>query len=478
MTFRVDDDHLVHDALGIIEQRQGAANSGVIEHVYRPRGSAVEVLECQDDEILMAGPAGTGKSRACLEKLAFAALKYPGMKGLIVRKVAASLGASALKTWREDVISELLENGTVYYYGGSQEEPPQYRFNNGSTVVIGGLDKPSKIMSTEYDMIFFQEATEGTITDWEHLTTRLRNGVLPYQQLIADCNPDIPTHWLKIRCDEGTTHMINCRHEDNPRLFDLNPDGTFTVTAYGATYMRKLDALTGVRLLRLRYGQWVAAEGMIFDAFRSDLHVIDEMPKGWESWPRYWSIDFGFTNPFVCQMWAEDPDSRLYLYREIYYTKRTVDRHATTILNAVAPEDEDGVRKWIEPKPRTIICDHDAESRARFSQLIGIGTSPADKRVKIGLETTQNRFETAGDGKPRIFFLRSALVEEDPDLVDARKPTRTVEEIPGYVWTPGVDGKPLKEEPVKVNDHGCDGMRYECMDRDPGSRPRIRSFRL
>ena len=31
-----------------------------------------------------------------------------------------------------------------------------------------------------------------------------------------------------------------------------------------------------------------------------------------------WSVDFGFTNPIVIQWWAEDPDGRLYLYRELY----------------------------------------------------------------------------------------------------------------------------------------------------------------
>jgi predicted transcriptional regulator len=39
-------------------------------------------------------------------------------------------------------------------------------------------------------------------------------------------------------------------------------------------------------------------------------------------------VDFGYTNPFVMQWWAEDPDGRLYLYREIYRTRRLVEDHA------------------------------------------------------------------------------------------------------------------------------------------------------
>ena len=216
-------------------------------HVYRPRGSAVTVLEARDPEVLASGPAGTGKSRACLEKLLLQALKYPGMRGIIVRKVGVTLATTALKTWREHVAVEAIANGVLWYYGGSSAEPPQYRFANGSTILIGGMDKPSKIMSAEYDVAFVQEATELTVTDWEAISTRLRNGVMPYQQLTADCNPDVPTHWLKVRADQGRTRMIECRHEDNPLLYDEPEPGTFTLTRTGAAYMARLDALTGVR---------------------------------------------------------------------------------------------------------------------------------------------------------------------------------------------------------------------------------------
>ena len=416
----------------------------------------------------------TGKSRACLEKLLLQALKYPGMRGLILRKTQVSLGSSALKTWRRDVAGEALANRTLWFYGGSAEESAQYRFANGSAILIGGMDKPSKIMSTEYDVVFIQEVTELTVTDYEHVLTRLRNGIMPYQQIFADCNPDAPTHWLKARCDTGVAKMIYCRHEDNPVLFDEQPDGSFTLTEVGREYMAKLDSLTGVRYLRLRKGLWVAAEGVIFDEFAPEVHVIDEMPAGWELWARYWSIDFGFTNPFVCGMWAEDPDGRLYLYREFYMTQRTVDQHARDILESVTSRDRYGRIVWTEPYPQAIITDHDSENRARFEHEIGLGTTAADKNVKDGIEAVQARFRSAADGRPRIFFLRSALVERDSRLDEARKPCSTIEELPGYVWAPSPDGKPVKEEPRKENDHGCDQTRYMVKYRDELGRPGIR----
>jgi PBSX family phage terminase large subunit len=431
-------------------------------------------IDTWDGLYLTDGFVPTHNSRACLEKLLLQALKYPGMNGLILRKTQVSLGSSALKTWRRDVAAEALSNRTLWFYGGSAEEPAQYRFANGSVILIGGMDKPTKIMSTEYDTIYCQEATELTITDWEYVLTRLRNGRLPYQQVIADCNPDAPTHWLKARCDTGTAKMIYCRHEDNPVLFDELPDRSFELTRIGREYVTKLDSLTGVRYLRLRKGLWVAAEGVIFDEFTPEVHVIDEMPAGWESWARYWSVDFGFANPFVCGMWAEDPDGRLYLYREFYMTGRTVDQHARNILDAVTTTDRYGRSSWTEPYPQAIITDHDSENRARFEHEIGLGTTAADKNVKDGIEAVQARLRTAADGKPRIYFLRNALVERDGRLEEARKPCSTLEELPGYVWAPSPDGKPVKEEPRKENDHGCDQTRYMVKYRDELGRPGIR----
>lgn len=421
----------------------------------------------------MAGPAGTGKSRACLEKLHLMALLNGGMRGMILRKTLTSLGSTALVTWREHVVAEALANGDVTFYGGSPSEPPQYRYRNGSLIMIGGMDKATRIMSSEYDVVYVQEATELTEDDWEMINTRLRHGKVSFQQLIADCNPDVPTHWLKVRANRGATRMLESRHGENPRLYD--DDGA--LTEQGEAYIGKLDALTGARLQRLRFGQWVASEGMIYEDWDNAVHLINRfyIPK---DWTRYWAVDFGYTNPFVCQMWAEDPDGRLFLYREIYHTKRTVDQHARDILRTVSdpdPDDPDGPpssRIWREPKPRHIVCDHDAEGRAVLAREVGIGTRAANKTVTAGIQVTQKRMRLAADGKPRIFILRDSVVTRDQDLVDAKRPTCTAEEMPGYIWDMGV-GKAPKEVPVKDNDHGADAMRYLCASRDI-SAPRVR----
>lgn len=456
-----------------------------VTHAYAPRGGCLDVFECRDDEVLISGAAGTGKSRACLEKLYAMALLTPNLRVLILRKTLRSLASTALVTWRNYVVKEALEIGTVVYYGGSSEEAPQYRFRNGSTVTIGGLDNPTRVMSSEYDIIYVQEATEITLEDLEYCKTRLRNWQISFQQLIMDCNPAGDKHWLKLRCNAGTCRLIESRHEDNPRLFDLLPDGTYQVTKQGAAYMAILDALTGVRHKRLRLGLWISAEGIIYEEFDPARH---ELP--WEldengnklplpaDWSRIWAIDFGFVHPFVLKCYAQDPeDGTVYMYREIYMTGRTVEEHALTMLDIVAPMQTEETynhldratrtrswREWIEPKPTAIICDHDAEGRRTFEKATGLGTQPAIKNVYEGINAHKQRLKGDEYG-PRFFLMANALVERDQSQVDKLLPTCTRDEYASYVWKVTADGR-TQDEPVKRDDDGVDCDRYVTMFLD------------
>lgn len=429
------------------------------------RGANAELSRRSDAELVLSGPAGTGKSVAVLHRVFDLAVRNPGMRALLVRKTAVSLTSSALVTWREKVIPASLAAGAVTYYGGSAEEPAQYRLWNGSKIMIGGLDNPTKVMSTEYDVAFAQEAIELTESDWESLSSRLRNGMVPAMQLLGDTNPSTPQHWLKERANRGAVVMLESRHEDNPAYY--TSDGRITAT--GAEYMARLDRLTGVRHARLRKGLWVAAEGVIYEDYDPAIHIIPrfDIPA---DWPRYWSIDFGFTNPFVCGFWAEDPDGRLILYREIYRTQRLIADHCAHILSLVTNERGE----WTEPKPQRVVCDHDAEGRAQLRRHLHLPLRPADKSVLTGIEAVARRLRPAGDGRPRLLFMEGALVERDPDLDERKLPCSTVEELPGYVWASTPDGKPNKEEPLKMNDHGVDQVRYLCMDRDERPRARVR----
>lgn len=447
------------------------------------RGAAKAAMAERAPELLCAGPAGTGKSYALLLKMHLLMLKYPGSRGLMVRKTHRSLAATGLVTFREHVAKEAIALKLCWWYGGSGEKPAQYIYENGSVLLVGGLDNAEKVMSLEVDFVYIQEATELTLEDWEKVGTRLRNGVAPYQQLLADCNPQQPSHWLKKRCDAGATVMLHSRHEDNPRLYTRES----ALTEYGQTYMARLDALTGVRKERLRYGRWAAAEGLIYEGWRPEVHLSDRkvLPQEWD---RLWSVDFGYVHPFVWQMWAVDPDGRLWLEKEIYRSKRLVEDHARDILKVVTKNagafkggheliDKGELPRadaWKYPRPRAIICDHDAEDRATLERHLGMSTIAATKTVSDGIQAVAARLALAGDGRPRLYVCRDALVERDEELAEAGHPLGFKEEIEGYVWLPPSNGRQPKDEPLKERDDAMDAGRYVVAHLDLQPRVRMR----
>lgn len=419
---------------------------------YSARGAALELWKLRHDEVLIEGPAGTGKTRAILEKLNFCCMKYPNMRGLLVRKTRESLTETVLVTLEEKV----LPAGSSMLRGPKRSIRQLYRYPNGSVIIVGGMDKVEKVMSSEYDMICCFETTEFTEDDFEALTTRLRNGRMPYQQIIADCNPSGPNHWLNKRPDDGTDRMIRLksRHEDNPVYFDVqNKSGkqTFKPTVIGAKYLKRLQNLSGVRRLRLFLGIWAAAEGLVYEEYDATVHLIPrfDIPS---DWTRYRAVDFGYRNPFVCQWWAEDHEGNLYRYREIYKTALLVQDAAKQMIELSAGE-----------KFEATIADHDLEDRETL-HAAGILTLPAYKDFQRGKDAVKERLKLRRNSldqlRPRVFLLRDSLVEEDTDLKSASKPTRTEEEFDGYVFKVDKEDKAVKEEPVKKDDHGVDALRY------------------
>lgn len=424
---------------------------------FEPRGAVLELFRSDHREVCLSGAAGSGKTVGALMYVHLMCLNNPGVRALIVRKTHTSLTASTLVTFREKVAAEALAERAVHFYGGSAQEPAAYRYDNGSVIVVGGLDKSSRILSTEYDLVFVDEATETTEEDLDTIVTRLRHGTTRRQRLICATNPGAPTHHLKTRCGMGRMTMLYSTHEDNPRMYS---GGAWT--PYGQDYLDRLESLTGVRYERMRWGRWAAAEGLVYEDFNPGVHLLDrfDVPA---DWPLYVVVDFGFTNPFVAQFWRVDPDGRLYLEREIYRTRRLVEDHAKDILGIL-----DG------RKPVAVICDHDAEDRATLERHTGFVTTPARKAVTPGIQAKQSRLRPAGDGKPRLYVLRDAVLHRDPALVEARKPASTEEEFPGYVWLVKPGGE-VKEQPVKEDDHGMDGGRYMVTHLDLRDRMTVQS---
>lgn len=413
------------------------------------RGANLKLLQYTGPEVVVSACAGSGKTVAGCWAVHLHALQNPGSVGLIVRATHVSLAATTLQTYQRQVAAEAIRHGLCSWYGGSGKDPASFRYENGSVVYVAGGDRPDKFLSLEVDLILVDEASEITLNLYEVLLSRLRGPSNGPKRIIMLTNPSFPDHWIKRRSDVGTLKMFTGSFRDNPAY--VNSDGTYTPA--GQEYRDKLGLLTGVRRSRLLDGLWVAAEGLVYESFSPEIHVVDPFAIPPE-WPRFITVDFGFTNPFVAQWWAEDPDGRLILYREIYRAKRLVEDHAAQMKKIMADE----------PVPKMIICDHDAEDRATLERHLGMSTSAANKKVLEGLQATQERLRVQGDGKPRLFLVRDAVVEIDVDLREAGKPTSTIAEFSGYIWDTRGTGA-LKEAPLKVDDHGMDALRYMVMDR-------------
>jgi PBSX family phage terminase large subunit len=383
-------------------------------------------------EVLLSGAAGTGKTYANLLKMLWFGGQYPGARMLMVRKTRKSLAESAMVT-----LERLLSAGGLLEGTSHRTHRHEYRLPRGSVIVVGGMDDKNKVLSTEYDLIYVNEATEIKKDEWEELSFRLRAMAGPFDQMLADCNPESPHHWLYQRfiagrtpgdAVPGTPTNYATAHFENPGYYDWRARAW---TENGERYLKRLRAATGIRHARKYLGEWVGAEGAVY-AYDPKLHTWPKDRPIPKAWPRVWGIDWGKRVPTALGVWAVDPEHRMVLTREVYQTHLRPDRLGKR------------AKQWIdageEPYPEAVVCDHDTGNdgyQEAFQTASGLSLQLADKA--------------------RIYSRENTL-DHDPDstLVDAGLPTRLVEELAAYVW----DEEELKDEPIDFNDHHMDQMRY------------------
>jgi phage terminase large subunit len=403
------------------------------EAPYQPHGAALQLFKSRAREVLLAGPAGTGKSRACLEKLNLIAMQKP-IRAAIVRKTRKSLTQSAMATFENKVLPR---PNQVRFHEGDQE----YRYPSGARIMVAGLDDPEKIGSTEFDCVYVQEATELEEDDWAMLLRGLRNGVLSYQQLIADCNPGPPDHWLKQRCNAGECELVESRHEDNPLLWQ---GGQWT--AFGETYIAGLDSLRGYLKQRLRLGEWVAAEGMYFTEWDPSVHVVPrfEIP---DEWPRWLAVDYGFAVPFCCLWFAREPETKhIFVYRELYAAGLRDEQQAQRIVEASG--DEKLLLKILDPSMFNLRTEQQRPSIAAVYWAHGVNpVYPGMNSRKQGWAICRRALAT-DQGSPRLHLLQGAA----PNL------QRT---LPSMVVDP-LDPEDVADKigSQKTEDHAPDALRY------------------
>lgn len=399
---------------------------------YTPRGGCSDFVYSKDREVIAEGPSETGKTLAACWKMHILAIKYPGLNGAIVRNTYKSIPGSVLQTFRR-----VIDGAPVEPYGG--EKPEKYSYANGSVIWVGGMDNPDKVLSSERDFIYVNQAEELKLDAWEKLLTRTtgRGAVMPYTQLMGDCNPAGSKHWIRERAAAGRLRLIHTTHRDNPTIYDASGN----LTEHGKSVMSDLQSLTGVRRKRLFEGIWATAEGAVYDMFDASIHVKVRDGAEMKQWGL--AMDAGYTHPAVILLIGVDNDGRWHIFREFYERGKLqediVARAKDWFLHAYLPtknDDKDPV--WIHCS--MVAVDEAAAGLIADLRNNGIPAQGAKGRVFAGISAVQDRLKIQGDGLPRLTV--------DPSCVN------TINEFESYQW------KPEKDEPVKENDHAMDAIRY------------------
>lgn len=517
-----------------------ATSHGVEEVPYTPKGAVRQLFFCRDPEVLLEGPAGTGKTRGLLEYVYWLCVTYPGLRVLFARKTRESLTESVLVTWETKVLpngpEEKCVTGTAtpanrrsYTFPFAVNEVNGVRYSGRSHIAVIGLDKASRRMSTEFDIICLFEAHEFDEEDYEYLLTRNRNYHIPWQQVVCDTNPASNQHWLHRRSlreyvvpeelrgvlppprpgQKQITRLLS-RHWENPMLWD---EARKTWTLKGALYMRKLFALTGPRAARLLRGEWVPSEGQVWDIFDSSRHmtyrqrvdedgraVFDEHPRDHEGKLKldwyFASVDWGWRAPGCLQIWGVVGNGlsfeRMYRIHEVYRVRKQLDWWCEAVIAydrmydlqavVVDPSRQDMKATMndrlgeFRNRPMSSVCVDALNAKEAGIDMVRYGLNPGEAMDR------HQRPEDEGLPllKPKLYLCWDALEAEDPLLREAKKPLCTEQEIPGYTWKETMKGKQVKEETdPSAADHGCDATRYAAMfawGRDLTPEPRKPTF--
>ncbi|MFJ7208220.1 PBSX family phage terminase large subunit [Streptomyces sp. NPDC098789] len=249
---------------------------------------------------------------------------------------------------------------------------------------------------------------------------------VPGAKLIGTTNPDSPRHWLRTdyldRAGDLDLAAFHFRLADNPSLSEAY------VAALAAEF-------TGLWRRRMILGEWVVAEGAIYDAYDEQQHVVDELPPMRRHWV---GIDYGTANPFSALLLGLGDDDRLYVVSEWRHDSRTAHRQMTDTQYSRA------VRDWLgelDVTPEWTFIDPSAASYSTQLWADGHpGVTRAVNDVIDGIRSVSNALDA---GLLRIHRSCEGLLGE----------------LPNYVWSEEAAARG-EDKPVKKDDHSVDALRY------------------
>lgn len=440
-------------------------------------------------EVLVEGPAGSGKSHLDLQFVKAYCETYPGSKFVLLRAERVAMNETVLDEWENDVLGPTHPS---ILKGPTRANRDHYELGDGSRVLLRGYDNEYKLYSGQYHGILFVEATElADRLKWVKLHRALRAkpvGGQPWLPLIAELNPREESFWLNQRAhdpfntgaafDPAKDPMYRIRTHlwDNPRWYDHDRREWHDE---GATYVRRLSGgLTGAPRDNLLHGKWTRPTGAVFPEYDAKRHVIDgrletKLGKVFlhvTDWPEpvelrwfFASMDAGYEDPSVLGIWGVDGSGRMFELCEVYRQHWTHEDWAQCVVGLAR-----------EFPLMALACDHDkaliaAINRALMNARLNPFARTADKTLGLpGNQGKKARIELlrARLHRGEIFFLKDANRSLDAQLQLKSHPIRTVEELPAWVYSPFVFG----EDPVdkagipdpRCADHGIDMVLYGC----------------
>ena len=276
------------------------------------------------------GAKGGGKTHAVRTKAVGGALRWQGIRILILRRTYPELQANHIEPVIKMVPPEL---------GNYVASRYTMYFVNGSTIRFGhynGTAAELEYQGQEYDWIFMDEATHFTERDFRYLGGVLRGTSAIPKRFFITCNPGGVGHaWVKrlfidrrFRAGENPDDyvFIFASVEDNRHLLEGSP-----------AYIQMLESLPENLRQAYRYGVWDSLAGAYFSELDESRHVIPprKIPA---TWTRFRSFDYGL-DMLSCLWIAVSPSGQSLVYRELRQPNLIVSEAARAIFSATPPNE-------------------------------------------------------------------------------------------------------------------------------------------
>lgn len=290
----------------------------------------------------------------------------------------------------------------------------------------------------------------------------------PGSKLIATTNPDSPSHWLKTdfidRIPHGDITAESVRASGREPLtewafhhftMDDNPGLT---PDYIEAVKRQF---TGLWYRRFIQGEWVSAEGAVFDMWDPTQHVVpwDELPRMTRAYAV--GIDYGTQNPTAALILAHGEDGILYLADE--YRIDATNRGNGTWTDR---QQSEAVLRWLRETPH---FPH-PENTDLIPQRIIIDPAAASFKVQLAQDGAWNLTDADNDVVYGIRLMSNGLASGW--LKVSSRCTGLIREAPGYSWDPKAQLKG-QDKPIKTADHSIDAARYSLTTTERAWRPTI-----